>query len=695
MHGDPVSDGRDVYVGVDTGGTFTDVVAYAEAAGRLAVAKVSSTPGQPDEAVVQGLRAVLGELGVEAASIRLFAHGTTVATNALLERRGARTGLLTTAGFRDVYEIRRLNRSYEDLYNLFWTKPEPLAPRRLRHEVAERMTVDGTPRSPLDVASVQRAAEALRAEGVESVAVCLLHSYRNPAHEERLGELLEELLPSVSVSLSHVISPQYREYERTATTVVNAYVAPVVGRYLGRLDERLQEVGVPAGLHVMHSAGGTQTSAEAQHRAVTTVLSGPAAGVTAAVELADRGGHPHVITLDMGGTSTDMALLRGGSPRTTAESEVGGEPIRVPMLDISTIGAGGGSIAWCDEGGLVHVGPQSAGADPGPVCYGRGGVEPTVTDANLVLGFLDAGSFLGGQMRLDRAAAEEALAAFGVPLGLSATEAARSIFELVNANMLRAMRAISVERGLDPRQFALLAFGGAGPVHAAALAAELGSPAVIVPERPGNFSALGLLVADLRRDAMRTSVLPLVPESAGAIDRLLTELSTQLSRDLEVEGHDPARIVFERSAEARYVGQAYELPVLIAGGEVTGDGVLAAKNAFHAAHEERYGHCAPGEDVEGVNFRVTATAPTPGPRLRPRPGGSGEPQPAGTRTVWFGAGEPTATPVFERDELRPGMSLPGPALIVEVGSTTVVHPGQLAEAGALGEMRIDIRGGGG
>jgi N-methylhydantoinase A len=448
--------------------------------------------------------------------------------------------------------------------------------------------------------------------------------------------------------------------------------------------------GMRAPLHVMHSAGGTQTGAEARRRAVTTVLSGPAAGVTAAAGLAGRTGHPDVITLDMGGTSTDVALLRDGACRATTESEVGGEPIRVPMLDISTIGAGGGSIAWHDDGGLLHVGPRSAGADPGPVCYGRGGFEPTVTDADLVLGFLDVDSFPGGRMRPDRGRAEAALAAFGRGLGLSAVEAARAVFELVNANMLRALRAVSVERGLDPRGFPLLAFGGAGPVHAAALAAELGCPTVVIPEDPSTFSALGLLVADLRRDAVRTRVLPMEPDSADAMGAIFAELTAQLAGELSAEGHDRTQAVFQRAVEARYVGQAYEIHVGLPEVAVTGDLVVATRKAFHAAHAERYGHSAPDEPVEAVGFRVTATVPTPQPPPPSPPAAGGASRPSRERVVWFDALRPTSTPVFERAELRPRMRVPGPALIVEMGSTTVVQPGQHASVGGFGELQIRI-----
>ncbi len=682
-----------VHIGIDTGGTFTDVIAFREADGRIVALKVPSTPQNPAEAFIAGVRAALEELGASPGDVAFLAHGTTVATNALLEGKGARTGLITTEGFRDVYEIRRLNRSFEDLYNIFWTKPTPLVPRYLRKEVRERVNVDGVAVVSLDADGVRDAAAALGEEGVESVAVCFLHSYLNPEHERQAAAIIREVLPGVSISLSHEVNPEYREYERTSTTIVNAFVAPIIERYLADLERRLAETGVSAALHVMHSGGAAQTGRAARSRPITTILSGPAAGVIGAEALGREIGVSDLITLDMGGTSTDVALLRQGKPTLASESELAGEVIRAAMLDITTIGAGGGSIAWADEGGRLKVGPQSAGADPGPACYGRGGTQPTVTDANLVLGYLGTDAFLGGRMRLDRAAAEAAIDRLAAELGLSRLETAHGIFRIANANMLRAIRLVSVERGLDPRRFALLAFGGAGPVHAAALAAELDIPRVIVPRNPGNFSAFGLLVADLSRDAVRTQLTPLRPEALDGIRQVYVDLEAQLTEQFVADDFDPGQVVFRRSVDARYVGQAYEVNVTVPVGLLAPSDVGALEEAFHAAHAERYGHSAPGEPVELVNFRAIATVPTAKPafpRLE-RTDSDGAAARIGERPAWFdGSGDPVLTPVLDRDQLDAGVVLTGPAIIEEPGATTVLLPGQRAEVDDLGNIVIAV-----
>ena len=682
-----------VHIGIDTGGTFTDVIAFREADGRIVALKVPSTPQNPAEAFIAGVRAALEELGASPGDVAFLAHGTTVATNALLEGKGARTGLITTEGFRDVYEIRRLNRSFEDLYNIFWTKPTPLVPRYLRKEVRERVNVDGVAVVSLDADGVRDAAAALGEEGVESVAVCFLHSYLNPEHERQAAAIIREVLPGVSISLSHEVNPEYREYERTSTTIVNAFVAPIIERYLADLERRLAETGVSAALHVMHSGGAAQTGRAARSRPITTILSGPAAGVIGAEALGREIGVSDLITLDMGGTSTDVALLRQGKPTLASESELAGEVIRAAMLDITTIGAGGGSIAWADEGGRLKVGPQSAGADPGPACYGRGGTQPTVTDANLVLGYLGTDAFLGGRMRLDRAAAEAAIDRLAAELGLSRLETAHGIFRIANANMLRAIRLVSVERGLDPRRFALLAFGGAGPVHAAALAAELDIPRVIVPRNPGNFSAFGLLVADLSRDAVRTQLTPLRPEALDGIRQVYVDLEARLTEQFVADDFDPGQVVFRRSVDARYVGQAYEVNVGVPVGLLAPSDVEALEEAFHAAHAERYGHSAPGEPVELVNFRAIATVPTAKPafpRLE-RTDSDGAAARIGERPAWFdGSGDPVLTPVLDRDQLDAGVVLTGPAIIEEPGATTVLLPGQRAEVDDLGNIVIAV-----
>jgi N-methylhydantoinase A len=542
-------------VGVDVGGTFTDLVAVVD--GELVTAKVPSVRGAEATGVAAALRAA------NLPAVDVLAHGTTVATNALLERRGARTALVTTEGFRDVLEIGRQARA--SLYDLAARHPAPLVPRELRFTVRERMGPDGV-LVPLDEGSLAAAVDAVRTADVEAVAVCLLFSFLHPEHERRVGETLRAALPGVRVSLSVELLPEFREYERCSTTVANAYLAPALSAYLSEIE--------PPPL-VMQSSGGVVDAGSAAERPAACVLSGPAAGVAGAAFIAGIAGAPDVLTFDMGGTSTDVAAVLGGSAQVTAESVVGGVPIRFPMVDIHTIGAGGGSVAWLDDGGALRVGPRSAGASPGPACYGLGGEEPTVTDANLVLGHLRDGAVLGGEIRLDRSLAERALER----LGMDAHEAAEGVVRVVDANMARALRVVSVERGIDPRGLALVAFGGAGPLHACSLAEELGIERVLVPRASGVLSALGLAVADLRRD--------------------------YLGWDAQV---DLPGATVTRYVDARYPGQSHELTI-----EEGAD--------FHAAHEQRYGFRLDGEP-EIVTRRLVATVSRPRPEL---PAGSGEP----------------------------------------------------------------------
>ena len=492
-----------VRLGVDVGGTFTDLVLFDAATNRIHFTKTSSTPANQAVGVEEGIRKVAGIAAVPPGEIEFFVHGTTVATNALLERKGVSCALLVTEGFRDVLQIGRQDRP--KLYDWFAQRPTPLVPRAQTFEIRERMLHTGDVLTPLDEAQAREAIRAARAAGVTAIAVCLLHAYANPAHERRVGELIAEEFPDAEVSLSSDVIPEFREYERASTTAVNAYVMPIVRRYVARLADRTAAMGVPAELHIMQSNGGLMTARAAAEQSVRTMLSGPAAGVLGAVALARQAGFENVLSVDMGGTSFDICLAYDGSLRFTKESEIGSLPIKVPMIDIHTLGAGGGSVAWIDAGGALRVGPRSAGAQPGPACYGRGGDEATVTDANVVLGRIDPANFLGGEMALDAAAAWRAVEdRIARPLGLGVEEAAEGIVRVINATMVRGMRAVSVEKGYDPRDFAIVAFGGGGPLHAADLARELGVPSVLVPVMPGVTSALGLLVADLRYDVSAT-----------------------------------------------------------------------------------------------------------------------------------------------------------------------------------------------
>lgn len=665
-------------VGIDVGGTFTDFVWLVD--GVLRVHKEVTTPEDQSRAIAQGL----AELGV--APDARVAHGTTVATNALLERRGARTALVTTQGFADVLAIGRQHRPH--LYRLAQHRPPPLVPAELRFEVPERLDASGNVLVPLDAAAVEQLAEVLDREQVESVAIAFLFSFLDPAHEQEAARLLRARLPGVPISLSSEILPEHREYERTATTVVNAYVRPGVARYLARLEEAM--AGRP--VRVMQSNGGTIGPGEAAEQAARLVLSGPAGGVVGAFELARRAtgdAHPRILTFDMGGTSTDVALCPGVVPRT-AESTIGGLPLRLPSVDVHTVGAGGGSIARVDAGGVLRVGPESAGAVPGPVCYGRGGTEPTVSDANLVLGRLDETHFLGGAGRLDAGAARAALARLGAALGLSAEAAALGVVRVANATMERALRRVSVEQGHDPRGYVLVPFGGAGPLHACELAAALGIRRILVPPAPGVLSALGLLMADVVYDAahavlaaagdLREDPAPL----QALVDRLAVQVRTALARD----GADaPSVLAF---LDVRYQGQSYELEVPLAL-PVTAAALDGAVAAFHDVHARRYGHASPGEPVEVVTLRLRGTAPGARPVLPQEPRAETDAGVAcvGEKAVWFDPAGPVTARCYERDRLRHGHHIEGPAIVFQYDTTLVVAPGWHAHVDAWRNVWVE------
>jgi N-methylhydantoinase A len=665
-------------VGIDTGGTFTDFVWLQD--GQLQIYKQLSTPDDPSRAVLDGLARL------SAPPDAPVVHGSTVATNALLERRGARTALITTSGFADVLAIGRQNRP--DLYALVPQKPAPLVPRPWRLEVVERVDAQGNVLVPLREESLAAIAAALAGAAVESVAVCLLFSYLYPGHELAIRDyLLAADLPALQhISLSSEILPEYREYERTATTVINAYVAPVMGRYLQRLEARL----APRPLAVMQSNGGVIGAGRAAREAARTVLSGPAGGVVGAFHVAGAAGYREIITFDMGGTSTDVALCPGKLP-LTGTGEVIGLPLRLPTLDIHTVGAGGGSLAVVDAGGALQVGPASAGAEPGPICYGLAATPPeyhivtesgdrlwaTTTDANLLLGRLQPDQFLGGEMLLHREPAERALEALANELNAAdAAAAAWGVIQVANATMERAIRRISVERGYDPRSFTLVAFGGAGPLHACELAESLQIPRVLVPAAPGVLSALGMLVAAPTRDYSRTALRP-VAEHGGEIDRWLetafAPLVEQALAEMTVEGY--AQPVLRRSLDMRYAGQSHELTVPYESGAV------AAR--FQEAHQQRYGYQQAGAGVEIVTLRLQAMAGFEPPRLpRQEPGApdAGEAL-SGQRDIWFG-GEPRQAALYRRDRLRAGHRFSGPAIVVQYDTTTIVPPEWVASVDA-------------
>ncbi len=684
-------------IGVDVGGTFTDVALYDEAAGAVAVHKLPSVPEDPSQGILRGIAAILAARGLPPAAVTYLAHGTTVATNALLERRGARTALLTTKGFRDLLEIARQRRP--DLYHLQRPKPPPLVPRRLRREVDERLLPDGGVLRPLQPDAVDEALAALERDAaaaggaaapIEALAICFLHSFVDPAHEELAAKRARARWPDRYVSVSHEVVPEFREYERLSTTILNAYLGPLVARYARRFREGTRALGVSCEPYVTQSNGGIISVDGAGQTPVRTLLSGPSAGVMGAAWVGRLTGHDSLITFDMGGTSTDVALVERGTPAVSTEREIEGYPVKVPMLDIHTVGAGGGSIAWVDAGGSLRVGPRSAGALPGPACYRQGGTAPTVTDANILLGRINPTHLLGGRMPIDRGSAEEAVGRLGRALGLSPTDAARGILAVVESNMLRAIRVVSVERGRDPKDFALLAFGGAGPLHAASLAAELGVRTVLLPPQPGILCALGLLVEDLRTDYVRTRILTLAPGAEAALAAEFAPLEAAARAWLEREGIPPADRALERQLDMRYAGQNYELPV------PCGDGapdVAALRQAFLQAHRQAYGYAAEGEPIQVVNLRVRAVGRVAPLAWRMEPAATSETTAArtGARPIFFEeAGGFVDTPLYARDRLRPGQRIAGPAILEQMDSTTALPPGQAAEVHASGTLIVTV-----
>ena len=668
-------------VAMDIGGTFTDFVVIDEAEQLTSTGKTSTTPAHPEQGVLEGLVQVVPELR----DISFIVHGTTVGLNAFLERKGTRVLLVMTAGARDAYSIARHDR--KELYTLRYRKPERLVPRRDVYELSERLRFDGSIDTPFDESSLAPVIAAVRANGIEAVAVCLLHAYVNPAHELRAREVLERECPGLSVTLSHEIAREWREYERASTAALNAYVAPRVETYLRNLGDELTARDVQPTLHVMQSNGGITTAAKARQQPVQTLLSGPVGGTIGGAALSRAIDRPNLLCIDMGGTSFDLSLIIDGRPTVSTETDLEGLPILMPLVDIHTIGAGGGSLAWLEAGGL-RVGPQSAGAMPGPACYGRGGTQPTVTDANLFLGRLDPEFFLGGRMRLDDQAAARAVQLVAGQIGLDDTALAEGMLAIVNANMADAMRTITVKQGIDPRDFSLVAFGGAGPMHAAWLAQELEIREVIVPWSPGTFSAWGMLQTDIRHDVVRSFYRPLAELEGSAVREVLVELQHEATGLLASEGIDAGDHYFARSADMRYVGQEYTVQVPI-GGEVELTGLDAS---FHDAHRVRYGHSTPGAPVEFVNLRLAGFGRIAGDAAPFRAPGEGLDPVAGTRRATF-AGAVVDTTVLHRDRLRPGDRFAGPLVIEEQSSTTVVPPGCTMLVDGLGNLLITTTNG--
>ncbi len=677
----------------DIGGTFTDVAAFDEKSGRLLLGKSLSTPAR----LVDGIAAGIGKAGARYADAGAFLHGSTIAINTLLERSGAKTALLTTEGFRDVYEIGRINRP--DAYNLYFKKHLPLVERALRFEVRERITAEGEVHVPLDEASVHAACDRLQAEGVEAVAIMLLHCYVNPAHEVRVKAIVRERCPSAFVTASHELSQEYREFERCSTAVANAYIGPAVSEYLRGIDAHLQHSGYRGPFLLVQSTGGLYESHQARSQCVRMLESGPAAGVIGAQALCRALGLADAVAFDMGGTTAKAGVIHKGEALTTGAALIGGYnqalPVQIPMMDIFEVGTGGGSIAAVDASGALRVGPQSAGAEPGPACYGRGGTQATVTDANLLLGRLGADRFLGGEMKLDRDAAEQALREHvAKPLAIDAVRAAEGILRIAATAMSYAVKAVSTERGLDAAAFTLIAYGGAGPLHASAVAREIGMQRVIVPRAPGHFCAFGMLFSDLRYDLVRTWFTRLADVSFEAIERVYAGLIEEGEKALASSGVEPGRVAILRSADMRYVGQEHPVTVALPPEVFRRRSREALKRRFDEEHLQRYGTCAPEEQAEIVSLRAAVTGTMKKPPLERIARGAHTPLASagrGRRKVYFAElGKAVATPTYARGSLRAGNRISGPAVVEEHASTTVVLPGDRLQVDEYGNLVIEI-----
>jgi N-methylhydantoinase A len=673
---------------VDIGGTFTDLVYLDEETGDIGLGKTSSTPGRFEEGVMTAIE----EADLD--GVRFLAHGTTVIINALTERKGAVTVLLTTRGFRDVLEIQRANRP--DLYNLAYSKPKPFVPRRLRLEVTERINYKGEVLTSLVEEDVRAAVAQARRQGAEAVAICFLHSYANPEHEQRAAEIVREEWPEAAVSVSHDLTSEWREFQRSNTAVLDAYVKPRAQNYLRALAGRLDEARVERrARYAMRSNGGVSTFELASRTPINLVESGPVGGVIGAAAIGELIGEQNLITLDIGGTTAKASLIERGNVRLTSDyhiertSTFAGYPIRVPVVDIVEIGAGGGSIAWIDPAGALRVGPQSAGADPGPACYGLGGREPTVTDVNVVAGCINPEYFLGGRIKLDVGRAREALEKIARPLGVSMEEAALGVIRLANANMIHLLKLVSVRRGRDPREFTMVAFGGGGSMHAMALAREMRVPKVIVPPAPAHFSAWGMLMSDLRHDSVQTKFVRSEQAEPDELTGIWRELEVQMRETFAEEGVSPEEVWFARSADMRYAGQEHTVNVPIPVGDLEERQKADIEDRFHDLHEQLYTF-RQGSPIEFVNFRLTGFSAVRKPELR-RIGTNGDARNAlkGMRDVDFDEFGRHETRIYERERLGAGAELEGPAIVEEPAASTVVSPGQRLQVDEFGNLIVE------
>jgi len=682
-------------VASDVGGTFTDLVYYDERSGRFGSAKVDSTPPNFEHAVLQAVH----KSGLDPSAIKYFVHGSTVVINALTERKGVLTGLITTRGFRDVLEIGRGNRP--DLFNFYFTKPKPFVPRRLRAEVTERIDYKGNEVMPLRLDELEPIIEAFKTEGVQAIGICFLHAYANIDHEQQAVHEVKRIWPEVAVVASHDITREWREYERTNTTVLSAYIHPIANTYLTSLEQDLRQAGVDSQLYIMQSNGGIATVDAAKRNPITMVESGPVSGVLGAIVLGKLIGEPNLVALDVGGTTAKCSLVENGQPRITTDYRIEwsrtnpGYPIKTPVIDMVEIGNGGGSIAWLDDAGSLHVGPQSAGAVPGPAAYGRGGTVPTTTDANLITGRIDPDYFLGGEIVPDLNNVRAAFGALAARLESTVDNVARGVIRIANANMVNALKLVSLNRGYDPRDFTLVAFGGGGGMHGAALAMELNIRKVIIPVHPAVFSAWGMLLTDLRRDYIRTRVTRMDPAAAEDVATLFTDLESVAAREFAADGIHDDRLVLQRFADMRYLGQEHTVKVSFPSGTVDGHSISDPVERFHEAHQREYTYRL-SSPVELVNYHLVAFGLVPKPELAKlkRTGRQLKDALRSQREVDFDTHGVHVTAIYERELLEPGMDITGPAVVEEPATTIVIFPGQHATVDDYGNLHIHLQKGG-
>ncbi len=682
-------------IGVDVGGTFTDFSVFNLETGELFHYKDSSTPGDPSRAIVKGVKDVLEIKKAQARDVVYLAHGTTVGTNALIEKKGARVGLITTEGFKDLMEIG--NQKRPSLYDLQAQKPVPLIPSGCNIGVRERIRYDGSVYTPLDEENVRQAVRQLKQYGVQAIAVCTLFSFINPAHENRIKEIIAEEYPEVYTTISSELAPEFREYSRMSTTVLNSYLGPVMKKYVNNFQTSVREMGIQAEPYITQSNGSIISIKETIDCPIKCAVSGPSAGVVAASFIGRQCNADKIITFDMGGTSADISLIENFTPQVSNEREVEGYPARIPMINIITIGAGGGSIAQIDEGGALKVGPKSAGAVPGPACYGRGGTQPVVTDANIVLGKLNQKRILGGRMEVYLDLAHEALdRCICEKSGLSRAQAANGIITVVNSNMVRAVRSVSVEKGYDVREFSLMAFGGAGPLHACEVAKELGIRQVIIPPHPGTLCSLGLLLADTKFDMSRTLILEGKVENLPKFNEQFADMIHQGSEALDREGVTKERRCFEFAVDMRYQRQNFEISIPVPTGEMTEQDLRRAIADFHAEHKRSYGYCNEQAPVQFVSYRASAIGIIDKPEMTEQPlcPAAPAPVPLETRSVLFqGESEYRPTPVYRRESFIPGQSIAGPCICEQMDTTLVVPESWIIHVDGYGNLKIDYEEG--